>query len=344
VLPLLTLADQLRTDDPACEVTVLGTADGIETRLVPARGYPLELVPKVPLPRRISPEAARLPGRLGSAVRAASRVVVGSDVVVGFGGYVAAPAFLAARRARVPIVVHEANARPGFANRLGARLTRYVAVATPGTRLPYARHVGMPLRPEIARLDRGAVRESARLELGLDPDLVTLLVTGGSQGAKRLNDTIVASAGTLGAHGVQVLHLTGVGKEVEPARAAGAPPYVVLPFLDDMTSALAAADLVVCRAGAMTVAEMTAVGLPAIYVPLPIGNGEQRRNAVPVVAVGGGLLVGDSDFSPSWVEAILLPLVADAGRRAAMGAAASRLGVRDGAERLAELVRTAAGW
>jgi UDP-N-acetylglucosamine--N-acetylmuramyl-(pentapeptide) pyrophosphoryl-undecaprenol N-acetylglucosamine transferase len=239
-------------------------------------------------------------------------------------------------------VVHEANARAGLANRLGARLTTHVAVASTATRLPNATFVGMPLRAEIANLDRAALRDQARRSLGLDPDRPTLLVTGGSQGAKRLNDTVVAVAPKLAAAGVQVLHLTGEGKEVEPRLRTGAPPYLVVPFLDDMRLALAAADVAICRGGAMTVAEMTAVGMPAVYVPLPIGNGEQRRNAEPVAAAGGGLFVADADFTPGWVTSGVLPLLLDRDRQLAMGAVARGLGVRDGTERLGEIVLAAA--
>src|SRR3954447_16712914 len=135
--PALALADALRREDPTVSVTALGTERGLETRLVPERGYPLELIPPVPLPRRVTPGLFAVPGRLSASVRAASAAIIrtGADVVVGFGGYVALPAYLAARRRRVPIVVHEANARPGLANRIGARFTKYVASAPAGCRL-----------------------------------------------------------------------------------------------------------------------------------------------------------------------------------------------------------------
>jgi UDP-N-acetylglucosamine--N-acetylmuramyl-(pentapeptide) pyrophosphoryl-undecaprenol N-acetylglucosamine transferase len=344
VLPLLTLADRLRADDPAIRIVVLGTADGLESRLVPERGYDLELIPRTPLPRRINRDAAAWPRGLATAVRQAGRVIAGADVLVGFGGYVSAPAYLAARRRRVPIVVHEANARPGFANQLGARLTRFVGVASEGTPLRHARHVGMPVRPAIAGLDRAALRGTARARLGLPATGPVLLVTGGSLGAQRLNDAFGAAAGAIAAAGAAVLHLTGVGKHVELAdRPTGAPPYERREFLDEMELAFAAADLVGCRAGAMTVAELTAVGLPAVYVPLPIGNGEQRLNARPVVAAGGGLLVEDAALTPEWIRATVVPLLSDAARLSAMSAAAARCGIRDGAARLADLVYEAAG-
>ncbi len=345
VAPLLALADCLRRADPAVAVTALGTAEGLEARLVPARGYDLAVVPRVPLPRRPSPDLVRLPLRLGAAVAAADRVIDASaaDVVVGFGGYVSAPAYLAARRRRVATVVHEANSRPGWANRLGSRLTRHVAVGFPGTPLPHAVRLGVPLRREITTLDRSALRAQARQGFGLDPVRTTLLVTGGSLGAQRLNSTFAACAGDVVGAGVQVLHAAGSGKDFDVDVPPTGPRYLVLPYLERMEHAYAAADLVVCRAGANTVAEVTALGLPAAYVPLPVGNGEQRHNAAPVVNAGGGLLVDDAHCTPGWVRQTLLPLLADPDRRAAMGAAASAYGIRDGDERLADLVRAAAG-
>lgn len=346
VMPLLALADCLRREDPRTRIVALGTAEGLEAQLVPAHGYELAVVPKVPLPRRLSADLVRLPLRLRAAVAAARRVVAGADVVVGFGGYVSTPAYLAARRSRVPIVVHEANARPGFANRLGARLTTYVGVATAGTSLPHARHLGMPLRREITTLHRAARRVEARRAFGLDAERRTLLVTGGSLGAQRLNETIGALAPELAAAGVQVLHIAGAGKTVAGAdgdAGAASAPYVVVPFVDRMELAFAAADLVVCRAGANTVAEVTAVGLPAVYVPLPVGNGEQRLNAAPVVAAGGALLVADSALTPSSARDVLLGLLRDDARLETMAVAAAHHGVSDGDERLADLVREAVG-
>jgi UDP-N-acetylglucosamine--N-acetylmuramyl-(pentapeptide) pyrophosphoryl-undecaprenol N-acetylglucosamine transferase len=340
VSPLLALADCLRRRDPDTTVTALGTATGLESRLVPERGYPLMTVPKVPLPRRPSADLVRLPGNLRAAVHAADKAIeaTGAQVVVGFGGYVSTPAYLAARRRRVPIVVHEQNARAGIANRLGARLTRHVATTFRSTPLVHATPIGMPLRREISGLDREASRPEALGRFGLEPHWPTLLVTGGSLGALRLNTAFRASVAALRGAGVQVLHLTGAGKEFEPDLTGVGPPYVVAPYADRMDLAYAAADLVVSRAGANTVCELTAVGLPAVYVPLPIGNGEQRFNAADVVAAGGGLLVEDSAVTPAWVEATLLPLLTDRVRLDSMATASASVGERGADEKLADMV------
>ena len=340
VSPLLALADCLRRRDPTVTVTALGTREGLEARLVPERGYPLLTVPRVPLPRKPSGDLLRLPGNLRAAVRAADDAIgaSGAQVVVGFGGYVSTPAYLAARRRGIPVVVHEQNARPGIANRLGARLTRSVGTTFASTRLPHARRVGMPLRQEIATLDRTALRPEALATFGLHDHHPTVLVTGGSLGAQRLNDAFSASVETLRDNGIQVLHVAGRGKEFPGSSDGDRPPYVVLPYADRMDLAYAAADLVVARSGAGTVCELTAVGLPAVYVPLPIGNGEQRLNAADTVAAGGGLLVEDAAVTPEWVRQTLAPLVLDEQRVASMARAAASIGERGGDDNLADLV------
>ncbi len=340
VSPLLALADALRRRDPSVRITALGTEAGLEARLVPARGYDLRLVPKVPMPRRPDVALLRLPGALRSAVAAAGVAIdeAGADVVVGFGGYVSAPAYLAARRRRLPIVIHEQNARAGMANRLGARLTTFVGTTFPSTDLANATVVGMPLRREISRLDRAARRAEAMTAFGLDPHWPTVLVTGGSLGAQRLNSAFGGAAAELSAAGLQVLHVTGAGKGFLPGVPDVGAPYVTVPYADRMELAYSAADLAVCRSGANTVCELTAVGLPAVYVPLPFGNGEQQFNAADVIAAGGGLLVDDAALTADWITDELIPLASNGARLDAMGLAAASVGQRNADERLADLV------
>jgi UDP-N-acetylglucosamine--N-acetylmuramyl-(pentapeptide) pyrophosphoryl-undecaprenol N-acetylglucosamine transferase len=265
-------------------------------------------------------------------------------VVVGFGGYVSVPAYLAARRRGTPIVVHEQNARAGIANRLGARWARTVAAAVDGSGLKNAHVIGIPLRTAITQLDRRARRSTARASFGL-ADGPVLLVTGGSLGARRINTAVAEAATDLAASGVQVLHITGAARYQEVLEQLGpAVPstHHVHGYVDGMDAAYAAADLALCRAGANTVAELSAVGLPAVYVPLPIGNGEQALNARPVVDAGGGLLVDDAVLDGAWVRRNLLPLLQDPARLAAMGAKAAGLGHRDADDALAKLVLEAA--
>jgi UDP-N-acetylglucosamine--N-acetylmuramyl-(pentapeptide) pyrophosphoryl-undecaprenol N-acetylglucosamine transferase len=342
--PLLATADALRRRHPDLEITCLGTARGLETTLIPAAGYPLELVSPVPLSRRIDADLFRTPGRLRTAVRETVAVLdrVRPDVVVGFGGYVSVPAYLAARRRHLPLVVHEGNALPGIANKLGARLTRHVATSFRGTRLPHAIVTGLPIRRMIATLDRAALRSEGRAAFGLDSVFPTLLVTGGSQGARRLNTSVSAAAHAFAEAGVQVLHVAGPKGEVDVEQVPGAPPYIVQQYVDRMDLAYAAADAVVCRAGSNTVTEVAGVGLPAVFVPLPIGNGEQALNARPVVDAGGALLVADAAFTPEWVRTHVPALLRDPVRLATMSRAAAGVMPLDADEKLADLIEAAA--
>jgi UDP-N-acetylglucosamine--N-acetylmuramyl-(pentapeptide) pyrophosphoryl-undecaprenol N-acetylglucosamine transferase len=344
--PALALADALRRIDSGTEVTCLGTERGLETRLIPLRGYPLALIPAVPMPRSVTPKLLTVPGRLAGAVNAAAAAIdqTGAQVLVGFGGYVATPAYLAARRRKIPIVVHEANPKPGLANRLGARFTTHVFTGHPDTQLRNGKYLGIPIRREIAELDRLGLGDKARTHFGLRPDLPVLLVTGGSQGARSLNAAVFGAAEWLRDAGVQVLHIIGPrnGHDApvteKGAGEVGGVPYVANPYIDRMDLAYAAADFALCRAGAMTCAELTAVGLPAAYVPLPIGNGEQRLNAVPIVQRGGGMLVADGELTPEWIRDTLLPVLVNIDQVADMSEAAASLGRGDADRWLAEAV------
>lgn len=340
VNPLLAVADRLAARAPDAVILVLGTVEGLESRLVPAKGYELLVVPRLPFPRRPNAEAVRFPGRLVRLVSDIRALIREHriDVVVGFGGYVSAPAYLAARLERVAIALHEANARPGMANRLGARLTPFVGTAFRSARLPHARFVGMPLRHEIEALDRPTQRREALEFFGLSPSRATLLVTGGSQGAKHLNEVVNAAAATIIGAGWQILHVTGERSPLPPTELAD---YLMVPYCDRMDLALAAADLAVARAGAATVSEFNALGVPAVYVPLAIGNGEQRLNARDVVEAGGALVVENAEFTPRWIFDYLVPLLEDRARIAGMAACTLPVGVLDGADRMADLVEDA---
>lgn len=343
--PLIATAESLQRRLPSCKVTALGTSRGLETRVIPAAGIPLELVPAVPLPRKAGTELLATPKRVWQAMRETLRVIdrIGPDVVVGFGGYVSVPAYLAARRRGIPIVVHEGNAIPGIANKLGSRLTRHVATSFPDTHLRHAQYTGLPIRRMISSLDRKARREEALAAFDLRPGLPTLLVTGGSQGAARLNREVSAAAGELARAGVQVLHVVGPNGMADPLGADDRIPYRVEHYVDRMDLAYAAVDAVLCRAGSNTVTEVSGLGLPAIYVPLPFGNGEQAHNAAPVVTAGGGLLVPDGELTRDWVATEIPALLNDPPRLAAMSAAAQGVIPLDADEKLVDMILAAVG-
>lgn len=354
--PALAVADALRRIDPTIRVTALGTQRGLETRLVPERGYPLELIPPVPLPRKPTMDLVKLPGRVGASVRRAREIIdmVEADVIFGVGGYVALPAYLAAgrgflrRRRAVPVVVHEANAMAGIANKVGARVAARVLAAVPNSGVAArgrtdAEVVGIPVRGAISSLDRAALRAEARKEFGLPDTGPVLLVFGGSQGARTLNEGVSGAAQQLTAAGISVLHAHGPKNTLTIEDSGSEAKYVAVPYLSRMDLAYAAADAVVCRSGAMTVAEVSAVGLPAFYVPLPHGNGEQELNARPVVAAGGGRIVADAELTPKYVIDEVIPLLMDSDRLTAMGRAAANAGHRDAADEVARIVLEVAG-
>ncbi|SDQ18714.1 glycosyltransferase [Microbacterium sp. cf332] len=340
VNPLLAVADALRDRRPEDTVLVLGTREGLESRLVPERGYELLVVDKVPFPRRPDAAAARFPVRWLRAVAQVRRYIRerGVDVVAGFGGYAAAPAYVAARREKVPYVVHEANARPGLANVLGARGAAATGIVFAGTPLRGAQLVGMPLRREIVGLDRSARRAEAAAAFGLDPTRPVLLVFGGSLGARRLNDALAGSWRDVVGAGWQLLHAAG---ERNTVSGSDVPDYRVVPYLDRMDLAFALADLVVSRSGAATVAEVSALGIPAVYVPYAVGNGEQALNASGTVQAGAARIIADADFTPDRVRAEIVPLLGDAAELERMRRAADSVGTREGAANVVALLDAA---
>ena len=340
--PALNLADALRELDPSTRILVIGGTRGLESTLVPARGYDLVTLESAPMPRRISMDLLRIVPRSARSVREASACLLhfGADAVVGFGGYAALPTYVAARRMGVPLVIHEANAKQGLANRVGSRFTSHVYASVQGA-VRGAQPMGLPLRQSLTSLDRLAVQAQARAHFGLDEQRRTLLVFGGSQGAAHLNEVVADVIDAITEAGGQVLHAYGTRNAAPVER----PGYAAVPYLERMDLAYAAADLALTRAGAMTCAEMSAVGLPAVYVPLPIGNGEQRLNALPIVRAGGGLIVSDSDLTGAWMREHALPLLGDQESLLRMSRASASCGVRDAGERLARAVlEVASAW
>lgn len=339
VSPMLAIAAAVQRLHPEAEQAMIGTAEGLETRLVPQTGYELDLIPKVPMPRRPSRDLLRFPARFRAAVDSAADILRRrqADVVIGVGGYVCPPVYLAAGKLSIPVVIHEANARPGLANRLGARKAAFVGCAFEGTPLKGAEWVGMPMSRQISQLDRAAEQAQARRELGLDPERTTLVVTGGSSGALRLNQAVASALEDLLSTGAQVLHLTGRDKAVRGPDGAvlHREGYHQREYLDGMHFAYAAADLIIARSGAATVSEVAAVGLPAVFVPLPVGNGEQELNARGLVDAGGALLVKDEHFTRPWIRRNILPLLEDPRLLQTMQRQSAERGITDADERMA---------
>jgi UDP-N-acetylglucosamine--N-acetylmuramyl-(pentapeptide) pyrophosphoryl-undecaprenol N-acetylglucosamine transferase len=337
VNPLLTVAAALIQRSPSNKVIALGTKEGLESRLVPAAGIELLIIQKLPFPRRPGIWALVFPFKFFSAVSTIRRYIRehSINIVVGFGGYVSAPAYVAARLEKIPLVIHEANALPGIANKVGNRFASAAGKTFRSANMAHTEFVGMPLRPSIVALATKKDAPSARKHFGLRPDQFTLLVTGGSLGARSINQTIEASRALLAAAGIQVLHIVGGSSELDEVSEA---QYARVRYLDQMELALAASDFAVARAGAATVSEFSAIGLPALYIPYPVGNGEQKFNLQDVLAAGGAVTISDSEFTPEYVRSTLIPMLSDNKALAQMSESAKQAGVLDGTERFIGLI------
>ncbi|MEW6476379.1 MAG: undecaprenyldiphospho-muramoylpentapeptide beta-N-acetylglucosaminyltransferase [Actinomycetota bacterium] len=343
VYPGLALAEALVARGHSREsIHWVGNAGKLEETAVPAAGFSIDLLPGRGLQRRLTVENVSVVLKTSRAFGRAMRILRQRrpEVVVGVGGYASLPCLVAARLLRVPTVVHEQNAAPGLANRIAVRLGAQAAVSLPGTPLPGAVVTGNPVRAAVVAVERRP-----------DPVHPLVAVFGGSLGARRVNE----AAGQLydlwrGRAGLTVHHVSGpAGFEAaraawEAARRDGdALDYRLLRYEDDMPGLYAAATVAVCRAGATTVAELAAAGVPSVLVPLPGAPGDhQTRNAEALVAAGAAVLVPDADCTGARLAAELEPLLADPARLAAMAAAARGLARPDAAADLAALVESVA--
>lgn len=337
VNPLLTVAAALIERSPSDKVIALGTKEGLESRMVPAAGIDLLTIQKLPFPRRPGIRALVFPFKFFSAVSTIRKYIRqhSIDIVVGFGGYVSAPAYVAAKREKIPLVIHEANALPGIANKVGNKFASAAGKTFRSANMAHTEFVGMPLRSSIVALAEKKDAAAARKHFGLRPDQFTLLVTGGSLGARSINTTIESSRSLLAAAGIQVLHIVGGSSELEEVSEA---QYARVRYVDQMELAIAASDFAVARAGAATVSEFSAIGLPALYIPYPVGNGEQKFNIQDVLAAGGAVTISDVEFTPEYVRSTLIPMLSDSKALAKMSEAAKQAGVLDGTERFIALI------
>jgi UDP-N-acetylglucosamine--N-acetylmuramyl-(pentapeptide) pyrophosphoryl-undecaprenol N-acetylglucosamine transferase len=309
VEPALAVAQWLRNEKPNWEYEFVGTKQGLENKLVPAAGFSLLHISKVVLPRQLTPETFVLPIKIFIATWQAIKLCKKFDLVIGFGGYACPPIYLAAAILRKPIFIHEANAVPGWANRLGAPFASQIFIAFNRAsqklgRWRNAKLSGMPIRAEIiasAKLSTEDAKAKKRLQIEkwkLTQDKPTILVFGGSQGSRHINEAILQSLSAFTEKGVQVVHSVGRNNPLPTSTEN----YLPLPYIEDMSSAYHAADLVIARSGALTCAELAAVGKFAILIPLPIGNGEQAVNALDLQAAGAAEVVEDNKFNSDWLS------------------------------------------
>lgn len=338
--PLIATARAIQERSDA-SIVCIGTAKGLETRVIPEAGLELKLIDPAPLPRTVNLDLLKLPFTLTRSVHQARKVLreAKADVLVGFGGYVSIPAYLAARLSRIPVVVHEANKLPGIANKVGARKAGYVGTTFPETVMPGGKLIGMPMRRSITHPELTAAE--ARSQFGLDPDRPTLLVSGGSQGALSINKALDGARDRILEAGVQILHVLGpknFGDDDVVVRHDNGAQYRPVAFVSDMAVAYTAADLMLGRAGAGTVMETAVSGLPVIFVPLPWGNGEQGRNAAELIAADAGWLVDDAQLSPDRLATLVQDAFGDRARLARMASTCKDMYPADAAGVLADAV------
>jgi len=309
IQPALAVARLWMQTHPADQIIFLGTSSGLETKLVPEAGFNLELITRVRVPRSLTLDLLKVPISLRRSISESKNILRGADLLIGFGGYVCAPAYLAARSLKVSIVIHEANAEPGWANRLGARYTDALAVGSPVTHGPFAQALitGLPLRDDITSLlvahrnaDENAwseIRDKAKRDLGIRSGHTVVLVFGGSQGSQAINSVIKNIRELIKDRPITIVHSVGAANDLPASDGQ----YLAFPYIEDMATAYLASDLVIARSGAITCSEVSALGKYALFIPLPIGNGEQSVNADHLVEMGRARVLEQSSFNAGWL-------------------------------------------
>ena len=343
VYPGLALAEALvARGHPRESIHWVGNKGKLEETAVPAAGFSIDLLPGRGLQRRLTAENISVLVKTSQAFGRAMGIVrrCRPAVVVGVGGYASLPCLVAARLQRIPTVVHEQNAAPGLANRIAVRLGARAAVSLPGTPLPGAVMTGNPVRAAVVAVER---RPAAGRAL--------VAVFGGSLGARRINEAAAELYGRWRGRGDVTIHHVSGPSGYETARAAWTAArqaddsldYRLVPYEDKMPDLYAATTVAVCRAGATTVAELAAAGVPSVLVPLPGAPGDhQTRNAEALVDAGAAVLVPDAECTGARLAAELEPLLTDHDRLERMAAAARTLARPNAAHELAALVEAAA--
>lgn len=341
VIPALAIAQAVKEQFGA-DALFIGTARGIENRLVPAAGFPLRLVQVGGLKNVSIATRAKTALDLPRAIWTSSRIIAEwrPEVMIGVGGYASGPAMLAAALSSVPTIAFEPNVVPGFANRLVAPMVSAAAVHFEETGEYFRRYkvTGVPVRK--------AFFESRTLETG--EHRPTLLVFGGSQGAHAINHVVIGSLAALRAEvpGLHIIHQTGERdyNEAQAAYLATPGSAEVHPFIDDMPGVFARSDLLLCRSGASTVAEITAAAKASIFVPFPrAADDHQKRNAQALVRAGAAVMVEEATLTSELLVRTVAGLMCDDGRLARMSEAARTLSHPGAAQTIAAMAARLAG-
>ena len=303
--PALAVARCWKITHPNDRIVFIGTKSGLENSLVPLAGFELVHIPRVVISRKPSASWFKIPTELFASVRASRLILSSTDLLIGFGGYVSGPAYIAARYIGIPTVIHEANVKAGWANRLGALLTPYLAAAhhVESREFTDALITGLPLRSDVAQayIDSSAnfsdARKAAKRRLGFQESAPLIFVMGGSQGSVAINAALKGSVDGFLSKGFSVLHSVGKANTLPPSHGA----YRAVPYVEAMADAYLASDLVIARSGAVTCSEFRTLGRYGLFVPLPIGNGEQFMNARSLVSDGKAQIIEQSRFDSNYL-------------------------------------------
>jgi len=303
--PALAIARQWASAHPDDSIVFLGTAKGLENSLVPAAGFQLFNIPKVSISRKPTLKWLRTPFDLIASVKAANGVIKNADLLFGFGGYVSGPAYISATINQVTTVIHEANTKPGWANKLGSLFTKHLAVSRQvhAGAFSGALLTGLPLRKDVAKALNQSEgnwlqsRADAKARLGFDNSKPLIFIMGGSQGSVAINSVVAQALPALEHAGVSMLHSVGRNNEIPKARDF----YRPIAYVENMADVYLGSDLIIARSGAVTCSEFCALGRYALFIPLPVGNGEQFLNAQELVGEGRAKIVDQKNFTSSYL-------------------------------------------
>lgn len=351
IYPALAIAEKLKDLHPACEILYVGTQKGLEHRIVPKRGIPFRTIKVEGLPRKVSPALVKALGKAAGGYMEAKKIVkeFQPDLVIGTGGYVCGPMVLAARLSGVPAMIHEQNAFPGVTNKILARFANQIMVNFQASEQYFVHKnriavTGLPVRQEVLNTEHQAGLDY----FGFSSDKTTLLVSGGSRGARSLNRAMADAYAELVQYpDLQILHLTGTTDYEDTKRAIASrkvrleehPQVILKPYLDEMQYGLAAADFCVGRAGATFLAELTACGLPGILIPYPYAaENHQEYNAKALVDQQAAIMILDKDLTGKLLSQNILDLYQHAEKRLEMGKCAQQAGKRDSLDQIIQLV------
>jgi UDP-N-acetylglucosamine--N-acetylmuramyl-(pentapeptide) pyrophosphoryl-undecaprenol N-acetylglucosamine transferase len=341
VYPALAVAEELMKKCPDSKILFIGGTRGIEQKIIGSSGFPVKTIPVIGFPRKLSLEIFVFPWKLGISIIRSLRILSGfkPSLIMATGGYVSGPPVIAARFLKIPVTIQEPNSFPGITNRKLARFADMIFLGfqdakrffTGGVETIYT---GIPVRKEIGAKDR----ESSARSFGLDPAVKTLLVFGGSQGSLAINKAFSRIVEPLAERGVQVLWQAGDAEFPAWKEYDGWGGKIhVLPYITNMADAYAASDLVLARAGAMSIAEITACGIPAIFIPLPWATANhQEYNARSIEAAGGAKVILEKNLTPELLLNEIVGILESDKTLKAMGEASQRMGKPDAARIIAE--------